>query len=88
MGRPEFAGVRDTQAQAAAATWIAPDLERSEECAGLVFELDRRVTIEADTCRINLANGVTVTAPRRSNRDIRQHKASHYAAQVGHDDRC
>ncbi len=38
------------------------------------------VTIETDTCQITVEDGVTMTAPRRTSRDIKRHKASAYPA--------
>ena len=39
------------------------------------------VTIEADTYQITIEDGVVITAPRMTSRDIKRHKASNY----GHD---
>ena len=36
------------------------------------------VTVEADTCRVTVDPGITITAPRTTSRDIRRHKASSY----------
>jgi hypothetical protein len=37
-----------------------------------------QVTIEADTYQITVEGGSTVTAPRKTSRDINRHKASNY----------
>ena len=37
-----------------------------------------RVTIEADTYQVTAEDGITVTAPRTTSRDIKRHKASNY----------
>src|SRR6516164_7596014 len=37
------------------------------------------ITIESDTYLIAVDDGITLTAPRTTSRDIRRHKASHYA---------
>jgi hypothetical protein len=36
------------------------------------------VTIETDTCQITVDEGITITAPRTTSRDINRHKASDY----------
>lgn len=36
------------------------------------------VTIEADTSQITIADALAMTAPRKTSRDIRRHKASNY----------
>ncbi len=36
------------------------------------------VTIEADTYQITVADGIVITAPRKTSRDIKRHKASNY----------
>jgi hypothetical protein len=36
------------------------------------------VTIESDTYQITVEDGITITAPRTTSRDIKRHKASHY----------
>jgi hypothetical protein len=36
------------------------------------------VTIEADTFQITVDDGITLTAPRTTSREIRRHKASTY----------
>jgi hypothetical protein len=36
------------------------------------------VTIETDTYRITVGEGITITAPRATSRDIKRHKASNY----------
>jgi len=36
------------------------------------------ITIEADTYQITVADGVAITAPRKTSRDIKRHKASNY----------
>jgi hypothetical protein len=45
------------------------------------------ITIEADTYQITVEDGIIITAPRTTSRDIKRHKASHYAARDGHDGR-
>jgi len=40
------------------------------------------VTVEADTYRVTVEPGVTVTTPRTTSRDIRRHKASSYGPAV------
>ena len=42
----------------------------------------RETAVEADTYRITVEPGVTVTAPRTTSRDIRRHKAPNYGAEV------
>ena len=37
------------------------------------------VTVEADTYQITVEDGITLTAPRATSRDIRRHKASNYS---------
>jgi hypothetical protein len=37
-----------------------------------------RVTIDADTCQITVADGIAFAAPRTTSRDIKRHKASNY----------
>jgi len=37
------------------------------------------VTVEAGTCQITVEDGITLTAPRTTSRDIRRHKASNYS---------
>jgi hypothetical protein len=37
------------------------------------------ITIEADTYQITVEDGITLTAPRTTSRDIRRHKASNYS---------
>jgi hypothetical protein len=37
------------------------------------------VTIEADTYHITVEDGITLTAPRTTSRDIKRHKAANYA---------
>jgi transposase InsO family protein len=37
------------------------------------------VTVDADTYQITVEPGITITAPRRTSRDIRRHKASNYS---------
>jgi hypothetical protein len=46
------------------------------------------ITIEADTYQITVDDAITITAPRTTSRDIKQHKASPYrvAGQPGSDD--
>ena len=36
------------------------------------------ITIESDTCQITVDDGTTITAPRKTSRDIKRHKASNY----------
>lgn len=36
------------------------------------------ITIEPGTYQITVEEGITITAPRKTSRDIRRHKASHY----------
>ena len=36
------------------------------------------VTVESDTYQITLADGIAMSAPRKTSRDIRRHKASNY----------
>ena len=36
------------------------------------------VTVETDTYRITVDEGITITAPRKTSRDINRHKASSY----------
>ena len=36
------------------------------------------ITAEADTYQITVEDGITVTAPRTTSRDINRHKASNY----------
>jgi len=36
------------------------------------------ITIETDTYQITVQDGVTITAPRQTSRDIKRHKASNY----------
>ena len=36
------------------------------------------VTVESDTYQITLADGISMSAPRKTSRDIRRHKASNY----------
>ena len=36
------------------------------------------ITIESDTYQIAVKDGITLTAPRTTSRDIKRHKASHY----------
>jgi Integrase core domain len=40
------------------------------------------ITVEADTYRITVEPGGTITAPRTSSRDIKRHKASNYSPEV------
>ena len=42
----------------------------------------RETAVEADTYRITVEPGVTITAPRTTSRDIRRHKAPNYGAEV------
>jgi len=37
------------------------------------------VTVEADTYQLTVQDGINLTAPRTTSRDIRRHKASNYA---------
>ena len=37
------------------------------------------VTVGADTYQITVEDGITLTAPRTTSRDIRRHKASNYS---------
>ena len=37
-----------------------------------------QVTIEADTYQITVEDSITITAPRKTSRDIKRHKASTY----------
>jgi hypothetical protein len=37
-----------------------------------------QVTVQADTYQITVEEGITVTAPRKTSRDIKRHKASNY----------
>ena len=37
-----------------------------------------QITIEADTYHITVEDGVAITAPRKTSRDILRHKASAY----------
>jgi hypothetical protein len=46
------------------------------------------ITIESDTCQITVEDGITLTAPRTTSRDIRRHKASHYASHDRDDGQC
>ena len=46
------------------------------------------ITIEADTYQITVDDGVAITAPRKTSRDIKRHKASYYAARDGTDAQC
>jgi hypothetical protein len=41
------------------------------------------VTVEADTYRIAVERGITMTSPPTTARDIRRHKASNYATADG-----
>jgi hypothetical protein len=41
------------------------------------------VTIETDTFQITVADGVQITAPRKTSRDIKRHKASNYPPAQG-----
>ena len=43
------------------------------------------ITIEADTYQITVEDGVALTAPRTTSRDIKRHKASRYPDRGGHD---
>jgi len=36
------------------------------------------ITIESDTYQITIEDGIGLTAPRTTSRDIKRHKASHY----------
>lgn len=36
------------------------------------------ITVGSDTYQISIEDDITITAPRRSSRDIRRHKASNY----------
>ena len=36
------------------------------------------ITIETDTYQITVGEGITITAPRTTSRDIKRHKASNY----------
>jgi hypothetical protein len=36
------------------------------------------ITVEPDTYRIRVEDGIVITAPRKTSRDIRRHKASNY----------
>ena len=36
------------------------------------------ITVGSDTYQITVDDGITLTAPRTTSRDIRRHKASHY----------
>jgi hypothetical protein len=40
------------------------------------------VTVEAETYRITVEPGVTVTTPRTTSRDIKRHKATNYGPGV------
>jgi hypothetical protein len=42
------------------------------------------ITIDADTYQITADDGVAITAPRTTSRDIKRHKASRYPARGGH----
>jgi len=46
-----------------------------------------QITIETDTYQIAVEDGVIITAPRTTSRDIKRHKASRYPARDGHDGR-
>ena len=36
------------------------------------------ITVETDTYQITVEDGITITAPRTTSRDINRHKASNY----------
>ena len=40
------------------------------------------VTVESDTYQITLAGGIAMSAPRKTSRDIRRHKASNYGPAI------
>ena len=44
------------------------------------------ITVESDTYQITVEDGITLTAPRTTSRDIKRHKASRYPVRGGHDD--
>ena len=62
---------------------VNPDVIRAQMQGGIGFGLGHvlfaEVTIEADTFDIRVPPDVLVTAPRTTAREIRRHKASHYA---------
>jgi hypothetical protein len=43
------------------------------------------ITIEADAYQITVEDGITLTAPRTTSRDIKRHKASRYPDRGMHD---
>jgi hypothetical protein len=42
-----------------------------------------QVTIGADTYQITVEDGITITAPRLTSRDLKRHKASNYHRPAG-----
>ena len=46
------------------------------------------ITIGSDTYQITIEDRITLTAPRTTSRDIRRHKASHYASHDRDDGQC
>jgi hypothetical protein len=38
------------------------------------------ITVESDTYQITVEDGITITAPRTTSRDIKRHKASDYSS--------
>jgi hypothetical protein len=43
------------------------------------------ITVESDTYQITGEDGIALTAPRTTSRDIKWHKASRYPDRGGHD---
>jgi hypothetical protein len=46
------------------------------------------ITIGSDTYQITVEDGIPLTAPRTTSRDIKRHKASHYPDRGVHDGPC
>jgi len=46
------------------------------------------ITIGSDTYQITVEDGLSLTAPRTTSRDIRRHKASYYSDRGVHDGQC
>jgi hypothetical protein len=46
------------------------------------------ITNEADTYQITVEDGIVLTAPRTTSRDIKRHKASRYPDHGGHEGSC